>query len=194
MKIVVVVDMQNDFIDGVLGSPEAQAIVPIMVDRLKELDDGETLIFFTKDTHFANYLETQEGKNLPVAHCIEGTSGWSINKQISSYVDYGSNFLTYSTHDIRKSRVLKTTFGSIELASTIRGLAYDNPHISIDEVILMGVCTDICVISNAMLLKAYCSELPITVDASCCAGVTPESHKNALAAMKMCQINVINED
>ena len=193
MKIVVVVDMQNDFIDGVLGSPEAQAIVPVMVDRLKELDDGNTLIFLTKDTHFANYLDTQEGKNLPVAHCIEGTSGWSINKQISSYVDYGSNFLTYSTHDIRKSRVLKTTFGSIELANTIRGLAYDNPHISIDEVILMGVCTDICVISNAMLLKAYCPELPITVDASCCAGVTPESHKNALAAMKMCQINIINE-
>ena len=190
MKIVVVVDMQNDFIDGVLGSPEAQAIVPVMGERLKELDDGNTLIFLTKDTHFANYLETQEGKNLPVAHCIEGTSGWSINKQISSYVDYGSNFLTYSTHDIRKSRVLKTTFGSIELASTIRGLAYDNPHISIDEVILMGVCTDICVISNAMLLKAYCSELPITVDASCCAGVTPESHKAALETMKMCQINI----
>jgi nicotinamidase-related amidase len=193
MKIVVVVDMQNDFIDGALGSPEAQAIVPVMIDRLHELDDGETLLFFTKDTHFANYLETQEGQNLPVAHCIEGTSGWSINKEISSYVDYGSNFLTYSTHDIRKSRLLKTTFGSIELASTIRGLACDNPHITIDEVILMGVCTDICVISNAMLLKAYCPELPITVDASCCAGVTPESHKNALAAMKMCQINIINE-
>lgn len=193
MKVVVVVDMQNDFIDGVLGSPEAQAIVPVMIDRLHELDDGETLLFFTKDTHFANYLETQEGQNLPVAHCIEGTSGWSINKEISSYVDYGSNFLTYSTHDIRKSRLLKTTFGSIELASTIRGLACDNPHITIDEVILMGVCTDICVISNAMLLKAYCPELPITVDASCCAGVTPESHKNALAAMKMCQINVIGE-
>jgi nicotinamidase-related amidase len=185
--------MQNDFIDGVLGTPEAQAIVPVMIDRLHELDDGETLLFFTKDTHFANYLETQEGQNLPVAHCIEGTSGWSINKEISSYVDYGSNFLTYSTHDIRKSRLLKTTFGSIELASTIRGLACDNPHITIDEVILMGVCTDICVISNAMLLKAYCPELPITVDASCCAGVTPESHKNALAAMKMCQINIINE-
>jgi nicotinamidase-related amidase len=196
MKIVVVVDMQNDFIDGVLGSPEAQAIVPVMVDRLHELDDGNTLLFFTKDTHFANYLETQEGKNLPVAHCIEGTPGWSINKQISSYTDYGSNFLTYSTRDIRKSRVLKHTFGSTELADIIRELVYEkhkHPDIEIDEVILMGVCTDICVISNAMLLKAYCPELPITVDASCCAGVTPESHKNALAAMKMCQINIINE-
>lgn len=196
MKIVVVVDMQNDFIDGALGSPEAQAIVPVMVDRLHELDDGNTLLFFTKDTHFANYLETQEGKNLPVAHCIEGTPGWSINKQISSYTDYGSNFLTYSTRDIRKSRVLKHTFGSTELADIIRELVYEkhkHPDIEIDEVILMGVCTDICVISNAMLLKAYCPELPITVDASCCAGVTPESHKNALAAMKMCQINIINE-
>lgn len=193
MKIVIVVDMQNDFIDGALGSPEAQAIVPVMVDRLKELDDGNTLLFFTKDTHFANYLETQEGKNLPVAHCIEGTLGWSINKQISSYADYCSNFLTYSTPDIRKSRILKTTFGSLELANIIRSLVNDNPHIDVDEIILMGVCTDICVISNAMLLKAYCPEVPITVDASCCAGVTPESHRNALAAMKMCQINIINE-
>lgn len=193
MKIVVVVDMQNDFIDGNLGSPEAQAIVPVMISRLHELDDGETLLFFTKDTHSLDYYNTQEGQKLPVMHCVEGSVGWSINKEISSYVDYGSNFLTYSTHDIRKSRVLKTTFGSIELANTIRGLVNDNPHINIDEVILMGVCTDICVISNAMLLKAYCPELPITVDASCCAGVTPESHKNALAAMKMCQINIINE-
>lgn len=200
MKIVVVVDMQNDFIDGVLGSPEAQAIVPVMVDRLHELDDGNTLLFFTKDTHFANYLETQEGKNLPVAHCIEGTPGWSINKQISSYVDYGSNFLTYSTHDIRKSRVLKTTFGSLELAAVIRDLSHkclaasnEVPDVKIDEVILMGVCTDICVVSNALLLKAYCPEIPITVDASCCAGVTPESHAAALTTMKMCQVNVINE-
>lgn len=193
MKIVIVVDMQNDFIDGALGSPEAQAIVPVMVDRLKELDDGNTLLFFTKDTHSADYLDTQEGKNLPVTHCIEETPGWSINKQISSYVDYNSNFLTYSTFNIRKSRVLKHTFGSIELADTIRELVYEKSDIEIDEIILMGVCTDICVISNAMLLKAYCPEVPITVDASCCAGVTPESHKNALAAMKMCQINIINE-
>jgi nicotinamidase-related amidase len=196
MKIVVVVDMQNDFIDGVLGTPEAQAIVPVMVDRLRELDDGNTLLFFTKDTHFANYLETQEGKNLPVAHCIEGTPGWSINKQISSYTDYGSNFLTYSTRDIRKSRVLKHTFGSTELADIIRELVYEkhkHPDIEIDEVILMGVCTDICVISNAMLLKAYCPELLITVDASCCAGVTPETHAAALTTMKSCQINVIND-
>ena len=167
-----------------------------MIDRLHELDDGNTLLFFTKDTHFANYLETQEGKKLPVAHCIEGTPGWSINKQISSYVDYGSKFLGYSTHDIRKSRVLKHTFGSTELADIIRELVYEkykHPDIEIDEVILMGVCTDICVVSNALLLKAYCPETLITVDASCCAGVTPETHAAALTTMKSCQINVIND-
>lgn len=193
MKIVVVVDMQNDFIDGALGSPEAQAIVPVMIDRLRELDDGNTLLFFTKDTHSENYLESQEGKNLPVAHCIEGTPGWSINKQISSYVDYGSKFLGYSTYDIRKSRVLKPTFGSLELANTIRGLVNDSPYTDVDEIILMGVCTDICVVSNALLLKTYCPETLITVDASCCAGVTPETHAAALTTMKSCQINVIND-
>lgn len=200
MKIVVVVDMQNDFIDGVLGTPEAQAIVPVMVDRLHELDDGNTLLFFTKDTHSLDYYNTQEGQKLPVAHCIEGTSGWSINKQISSYVDYGSNFLTYSTHDIRKSRVLKHTFGSTELAAIIRDLSHkclaasnEVPDTKLDEVILMGVCTDICVVSNALLLKAYCPEILITVDASCCAGVTPETHTAALTTMKSCQINVIND-
>ena len=193
MKIIVVVDMQNDFIDGALGSPEAKAIVPVMVERLKELDDGKTVLFFTKDTHSKNYLETQEGKNLPVEHCIEGTTGWSINKQISSYADYGSKFFSYSTHDIRKGRVLKPTFGSLELANTIRGLVNDNPYIEIDEIILMGVCTDICVVSNALLLKAYCPETLITVDASCCAGVTPETHAAALTTMKSCQINVIND-
>ena len=200
MKIVVVVDMQNDFIDGVLGTPEAQAIVPVMVDRLHELDDGNTLLFFTKDTHSLDYYNTQEGQKLPVAHCIEGTPGWSINKQISSYTDYGSNFLTYSTHDIRKSRVLKHTFGSTELAAIIRDLSHkclaasnEVPDTKLDEVILMGVCTDICVVSNALLLKAYCPEIPITVDASCCAGVTPETHAAALTTMKSCQINVIND-
>lgn len=195
MKAIVVIDMQNDFIDGVLGTPEAQAIVPVMVERLREFDSTENLILFTKDTHYENYLETQEGKNLPVPHCIEGTPGWSINKQISSYVDYESHFAGYSSRTIRKSRILKPTFGSTELGELIRDLTTHNgENYEIDEVILMGVCTDICVISNAMLIKAYCPELKVTVDASCCAGVTPESHKNALAAMKMCQINVINED
>ncbi len=192
MKIVVVIDMQNDFIDGALGSPEARAIVPVMVERLKELDSSENLLLFTKDTHQANYSETQEGKNLPVEHCIEDTHGWSINKEISSFCDYGSHFMGYSSNTIRKSRILKPTFGSLELADTIRDISYDKNY-NIEEVILMGVCTDICVVSNALLLKAYCPEIPITVDASCCAGVTPESHAAALTTMKMCQVNVINE-
>lgn len=190
MKVIVVVDMQNDFIDGALSTPEAQAIVPVMVERLKELNSGDNLIMFTKDTHYANYMDTQEGKNLPIPHCIEGTPGWSINKQISSFVDYGSNFCFYSAKDILKSRILKNTFGSIRLAEIIRDILPDNP---IDEVILMGVCTDICVVSNAMLIKAYCPEVLVTVDASCCAGVTPERHLAALQTMKSCQINVINE-
>ncbi len=190
MKIIVIVDMQNDFITGALGSPEAQAIVPIMIERLKELNSSENLVLFTKDTHYANYMDTQEGKNLPVPHCIEGTPGWSIVKDISSVVDYGGNFCSYSAKDIMKSRILKNTFGSIRLAEIIKSLLPDNP---IDEVILMGVCTDICVVSNAMLIKAFCPEVPITVDASCCAGVTPERHLAALETMKSCQIKVINE-
>lgn len=192
MKIVVVIDMQNDFIDGALGSPEARVIVPTMVERLKELDSSENLLLFTKDTHQANYSETQEGKNLPVEHCIEDTHGWSINKEISSFCDYGSHFMGYSSNTVRKSRILKPTFGSLELADIIRDISYDKNY-NIEEVILMGVCTDICVVSNALLLKAYCPEIPITVDASCCAGVTPESHAAALTTMKMCQVNVINE-
>ena len=187
MKVVIVVDMQNDFITGPLGSPEAQAIVPVMVERLQEYEDGNTLVIFTKDTHYSNYMNTQEGKNLPVPHCIDMTDGWCIDKRISSVVKHG-NFLTYSTPEIINSRFKKTTFGSIPLAETIRGFQDE-----IEEIILMGVCTDICVVSNAMLLKAYCPETLITVDASCCAGVTPESHKAALQTMKMCQINVIGE-
>lgn len=190
MKVIVVVDMQNDFITGALGTPEAEAIVPVMVERLKELNSGDNLIMFTKDTHYDDYMDTQEGKNLPVPHCIEGTLGWSINKQISSFVDYGSNFCFYSAKDILKSRIIKNTFGSIRLAEIIRDLLPDNP---IDEIILMGVCTDICVVSNAMLIKAYCPEVQVTVDASCCAGVTPERHLAALETMKSCQIKVINE-
>lgn len=195
MKIVVVVDMQKDFVDGALGTPEAQAIVPVVIERLKELDSSENLIFFTKDTHYENYLDTQEGKNLPVPHCIEGTPGWSICKPISSFVDYDSHFCTYSSREICKSRVLKSTFGSLDLAKIVQNIVHnDNVNNSVDEIILMGVCTDICVISNAMLLKAYCPEIKITVDATCCAGVTPESHKAALMTMKMCQINIIGEE
>lgn len=193
MKIIVIVDMQNDFIDGALGSAEAQAIVPVMIARLKEYEKEMPLVIFTKDTHKENYLETQEGKYLPVAHCIKNSGpshGWCINKDIASLIDNGS-FLKLIDN---RSRFEKSTFGSLELAQELKEMCeYKSDDEWIEEIIFMGVCTDICVISNALLAKAYCPEVKITVDASCCAGVTPAKHAAALEAMKSCQINIINE-
>ena len=174
MKILVVVDMQNDFIDGALGTPEAQKIVPVVVEKIKGWT-GE--IYATMDTHQPDYLTTQEGRNLPVTHCIEGTPGWEIAPAIREA-------LTNVTC------LTKPTFGSRSLAETLVIVNQNHP---IEEITLIGLCTDICVISNAMVLKAFLPEAPITVDASCCAGVTPESHRNALSAMKMCQIGIYNE-
>lgn len=168
MKYLIVVDMQKDFIDGALGTKEAQAIVPNVRKKIEEFD-GE--VIFTRDTHHKDYLSTQEGKNLPVEHCIEGTAGWEIDK---------------SLQPLCKGLVVnKPTFGSMELAEEIweRGDA--------QEITLVGLCTDICVISNAMLLKTAMPEVPIIVDRACCAGVTPQSHENALEAMKMCQIKIV---
>ena len=168
MKILVVVDMQNDFIDGALGTPEAVAIVPY-VKQLIETFDGK--VIFTRDTHFANYLDTQEGKNLPVPHCIHGSRGWEIHPELEA---------------LRKTLVIdKLTFGSSELPRMIAQEA------EIESITFVGLCTDICVISNAMVIKAFFPEIPLIVDAKACAGVTPQSHENALAAMKMCQITVI---
>ena len=174
MKVLVVVDMQNDFIDGALGTPEARKIVPAVVEKIKGWT-GE--IYATMDTHQPDYLTTQEGRNLPVTHCIEGTPGWEIAPAIREA-------LTNMTC------LTKPTFGSRSLAET---LVIVNQNQPIEEIELIGLCTDICVISNAMVLKAFLPEVPITVDASCCAGVTPESHRNALNAMKMCQIGIDNE-
>ena len=189
MKVLVVVDMQNDFIDGALGTKEAQAIVPNVVNKIKSCDSN-TLVLLTKDTHYSNYMNTLEGEKLPILHCIEGTHGWSINNEISNAVkDF--NGCLYSDIDIINSRILKNTFGSTRLAQLLIDVVADG--YKIDSIEIIGLCTDICVISNALLLKAFFPEIPITVDASCCAGVTPESHKNALEAMKMCQINVIYE-
>ena len=168
MKILVVVDMQNDFIDGSLGTPEAQAIVPY-VKSLIESFDGE--VIFTRDTHFENYLDTAEGKKLPVPHCIKDTHGWQIREELDALR--------------RTEAVDKLTFGSSELPQVIG--AYEN----VESVTLVGLCTDICVLSNAILLKAFYPEMQITVDSKGCAGVTPESHNNALSAMQMCQIDVI---
>ena len=190
MKILVIVDMQKDFIDGSLGTPEAQAMVPVMLERLKEYDTQETIVIFTKDTHDVNYLETREGKHLPVEHCIEGTPGWCIDKRISNYVDHG-NFSKVSSESIINGRLKKPTFGSTYLPNVIKAIhAVQN----VEEIVFMGLCTDICVVSNVLMCKAVFPEMEITVDASCCAGVTSESHKAALTTMKMCQVNVIHEE
>lgn len=171
-NILIVVDMQNDFIDGALGTKEAVAIVPKVEEKIRNFD-GE--VFFTRDTHETYYLETQEGKNLPVKHCIRDTEGWQIRKELDV---------------LRKTDpVDKETFGSTDLAGELVAI---NENEEIGSITLVGLCTDICVISNAMLLKAFFPEVPVIVDASCCAGVTPESHENALEAMKMCQIQVEN--
>ena len=177
MKILVVVDMQNDFVTGVLGTKEAVEIVPKVKDRiLRGMAQGEAVLF-TRDTHEACYLETQEGRNLPVPHCVRGTDGWEIIPQLTEYTK-GCTIVD------------KPTFGSAELGTLLQELNQKEP---IEKITLIGLCTDICVISNALLVKAFLPETEVVVDAKCCAGVTPESHRNALAAMKMCQINVIGE-
>ena len=178
MKVLVVVDMQNDFISGSLGTPEARAIIPAVVDRIKRHNG---VVVITQDTHDETYAETQEGKNLPVSHCVYGTDGWYVHQEVAAAANNSNNELAIFS---------KPTFGSLELGDYLSALNKSDP---VDEIILIGLCTDICVISNAMILKAYLPEVKITVDASCCAGVTPESHANALAAMKMCQINIENE-
>ena len=170
---LIVVDMQNDFIDGALGTAEAVAIIDKVAEKIRGFD-GE--VIFTRDTHPEAYLDTQEGRNLPVVHCVANTKGWQIRDGL---------------REIRPHLELdKPTFGSTELGAI---LSRRNAEEGIGEITLIGLCTDICVISNALLLKAFLPEIPIRVDAACCAGVTPESHRNALAAMKMCQIQIDNE-
>ncbi|WMJ89622.1 cysteine hydrolase family protein [Anaerocolumna sp. MB42-C2] len=177
-KLLVVIDMQNDFIDGTLGTGEAVQIVDKVVDKIKNYERNGDTIIFTKDTHSDNYLDTQEGKNLPVKHCIAKTNGWKISSKICNITDI-SKYKIYE----------KVTFGSSELAKDLMNGVYD----TVSQIELIGLCTDICVISNALLIKTFLPEIPVAVDASCCAGVTKESHANALEAMKMCQINILNQ-
>jgi len=174
MKYLIVVDMQNDFITGSLGTKEAEAILSKVIEKVKSFDGT---VIYTKDTHQNNYLTTQEGKNLPVKHCIEGTWGWELAGELES-LSKGHKVFN------------KPTFGSTELA---KYLVEENEKETVEEIELCGLCTDICVISNAFVIKANLTETPVVVDASCCAGVTPESHLNALFAMKMCQVTVYNE-
>lgn len=172
-KILIVVDMQKDFVDGALGSKEAVAIVDNIVNKIKTFE-GDIIV--TYDTHPENYMETQEGKYLPVPHCIKDTDGWKLDAKVQSVLDN----LSYKT-------IEKPTFGSTELPEYIK----ENYNPDEIEIELIGLCTDICVVSNALLLKANFLETKISVDAKYCAGVTPDTHKAALTTMKMCQINVI---
>lgn len=168
-KLLVVVDMQNDFIGGALGTQEAQSILPAVRARIADARKEGEEVAFTRDTHGEDYLSSQEGKNLPVPHCIAGTAGHEIAAGLC----------------LAGERVFdKPAFGSIELAAYVkeRGFA---------AVELVGVCTDICVISNALLIKAFCPEAEVCVRAGCCAGVTPQSHQTALEAMRACQVKIL---
>lgn len=169
-KILIIVDMQKDFVDGSLGTKEAQAIVPEVKKKIENFDGD---IIFTKDTHGGDYMSTQEGQNLPVSHCIKETAGHEIIEELQPY--------------IKKSLAVfeKETFGSRKLANFLKELHKEK---EIESIELIGLCTDICVVSNALLIKAFLPEVPISVDSKCCAGVTPEKHESALEVMRSCQI------
>lgn len=171
-KLLIVVDMQKDFIDGSLGTPEAQAIVAPLVELVKQYRTED--IFATRDTHPPHYLETQEGRNLPVVHCVKDTAGWQLDPRVQAAIG-GARIID------------KPTFGSLQLAEEVAAMAETEEL----EITLCGLCTDICVVSNALLLKARLPETSICVAAGCCAGVTPESHDAALKTMQMCQIRMI---
>ena len=168
-QILAVIDMQNDFIDGALGTKEAVSIVDKVADYIRNFD-GE--VVYTRDTHFEGYMDTQEGRRLPVPHCIKGTKGWEICDALKALQNKDTRIFD------------KQTFGSTELAEYLKTVS------DLDTVVLVGLCTDICVISNAMVIKAYMPEVEIKVVENCCAGVTPESHANALKARQMCQVNI----
>lgn len=169
MKVLVVVDMQSDFIDGALGTKEALLIVPNVINKIKQYEESNDIIIYTKDTHYDNYLDTLEGKKLPIPHCIKNTIGWQIPKEI-----------------LRNHKLIfeKETFGSVALIDYLKTIEWQ-------EIELIGLCTDICVISNALLIKANFPEKKIKVDSKCTSGVSVESYYEALNTMKMCHIDVI---
>ena len=169
-KLLIVIDMQKDFIDGALGTPEAAAIVPKV--REKILSYPPEMVYATMDTHGENYLSTQEGRRLPVVHCLRGTEGWALDPALAPLIPPEHIFE-------------KPSFGSVALAQAMAALP------DTEEIELVGVCTDICVASNALLLKAYLPETKLTVDAACCAGVTPEKHLAALETLRSCQVEVV---
>jgi nicotinamidase-related amidase len=173
-NMLVVIDMQNDFINGSLGSKEAEDILPKVIDKIVNFDGS---VVYTRDTHLDNYLDTEEGKNLPVMHCIKDTPGWKLQESIDQL------------RVEKKSKIFdKSTFGSKELAQYVT--SFSRIFGGIKSIEICGLCTDICVITNALLIKAFMPNTPIIVDSSCCAGVTPQSHQNALKAMEMCHITI----
>lgn len=188
-KILVVVDMQNDFIDGALGSPMAEAIVDNVKNKIREYSDNQDVIIFTKDTHDTDYLEYEEGKHLSVKHCINGTYGWLIKEGLIDNVDLYLKKNVYI--------VTKPTFGAKNLINILvdraliisNGESYYGDGITVE---LVGLCTDICVISNAVIAKTALPNAHIVVDAACCAGVTPKSHDTAIEAMQAFMVEVVN--
>lgn len=174
MNVLIAVDLQKDFIDGALGTAEAVAMLPAAQKRIAEF---EGKVIFTRDTHAEDYMTTREGGMLPVPHCIKGTDGWQIADCLQPYITAETEIID------------KPTFGSAELGLRLAMLHQQEP---IEHITLIGLCTDICVISNAMLIRAFLPEVPISIDAACCAGVSPETHNNALAAMSVCQMLIEN--
>lgn len=173
-KILIVVDMQNDFVYDILGTPEARDIVPAAAEKVKKyMDMEEGIVIFTRDTHFPDYMNTREGKYLPVSHCLQGSDGWQIIPELRSCADGAHKILD------------KRSFGYDGWKDVLDAIG------EIESIELIGVCTDICVVSNALILKALRPETSMSVDSSCCAGVTPEKHRAALEVMRSCQIDVI---
>lgn len=195
-NVFIVVDMQNDFVDGALGTPEAQAIVNKVADQIRARANKDTILLVTKDTHGIDYMETLEGKNLPVAHCIKNTYGWELAPAIQEaiydtrdkYFGFDSYFPYVADHI-----VCKPTFGSMDLQNLLFVIddMTGTQSGEIAEITLCGLCTGICVLSNAILCKATLPEVPVKVIEDCCACVTPDSHKTAIEAMKLCQIEII---
>ena len=181
-NILIVVDMQNDFIDGALGTSEAKMIVPNAVNKIHSYIKDDDIILVTRDTHHEDYLFTEEGKNLPVEHCIKGTYGWELNKDVLDALIDGDVLRKQGTLD-------KPTFGSFALGLKLKEL---NEIFDIENIEVIGLCTDICVISNAVIAKSVLPNVHIKVDASCCAGVTPESHNIALDEMRTLQVEIVN--
>ena len=177
MKVLIVIDMQNDFLDGALRNEEGIKIIPNVCEKIKEYKANGDVVIATRDTHSDEYLNTQEGKRLPIEHCIKDSEGWEINSDVNEAL---GNSLKFD----------KPSFGSIDLANYLKEEYEGEDNLEIE---LVGVCTDICVISNAIVIKASLPEARVIVDAACTAGISKEGHQNALNAMKVCQIDVIGE-